>query len=51
MRAITSIHLFCKPELNDDLLSSGDVDSAVEESLPQEQVLRSLMHFYNVRIQ
>ncbi|KAG0127949.1 hypothetical protein HOY82DRAFT_623959 [Tuber indicum] len=49
MRVITSIYLFCRPELKDDWLSGGDVDSEVEESLPQEQALRSLTHFYNVR--
>lgn len=49
MRVITSIYLFCRPELKDDWLSGGDVDAEIEESLPHEQALRSLTHFYNIR--
>ena len=49
MRVITSIYLHCRPELRDDWLAGGDVDADVEEALPQEEALRALTLFYNVR--
>ncbi|KAF3931446.1 hypothetical protein ABW19_dt0203112 [Dactylella cylindrospora] len=49
MRVITSIYLHCRPELRDDWLSAQDVDSEVEEAMPQEQALRALIHFYNLQ--
>ncbi|EPS40668.1 hypothetical protein H072_5476 [Dactylellina haptotyla CBS 200.50] len=48
MRVITSIYLYCRPELRDDWLAAQDVDSDVEEAMPQEQALRGLIHFYNL---
>ncbi|KAJ6259728.1 hypothetical protein Dda_5366 [Drechslerella dactyloides] len=48
MRVITSIYLYCRPELRDDWLAAQDVDSDVEEAMPQEQALRGLTHFYNL---
>ncbi|KAK6541813.1 Factor arrest protein 11 [Orbilia ellipsospora] len=48
MRVITSIYLHCRPELRDDWLAAQDVDSDVEEAMPQEQALRGLIHFYNL---
>ncbi|KAA8895860.1 hypothetical protein FN846DRAFT_784463 [Sphaerosporella brunnea] len=49
MRVITSIYLHCRPELRDDWLAGGDVDADVEEAGPQEEALRALTMFYNVR--
>lgn len=49
MRVITSIYLHCRPELRDDWLAGGDVDQEVEEAGPQEEALRALTMFYNVR--
>nr|CDI53470.1 conserved hypothetical protein [Melanopsichium pennsylvanicum 4] len=47
MRVITSIYLHCRPDLRDEWLSGSDVEADVEDSLPQEQALRSLVKFYN----
>ncbi|RFU27392.1 hypothetical protein B7463_g8937, partial [Scytalidium lignicola] len=49
MRVITSVYLFCQPELRDDWLAGSDVDAEVEEALPLEQALRSLTHWHNIR--
>lgn len=49
MRVITSIYLYCRPELRDDWLAGGDIDEEVEESVPQENALRALTTFYNSR--
>lgn len=49
MRVITAIYLYCRPELRDDWLAGGDVDAEVEESLPMEQALRGLTHWWHVR--
>ncbi|KAL7274137.1 Factor arrest protein 11 [Rhizina undulata] len=49
MRVITSIYMYIRPELREDWLAGGDVDAEVEESWPQEQALRALTHFHNVR--
>lgn len=49
MRVITSIYLYCRPELRDDWLAGGDVEDEVEEALPQEHALRAVTQFYNVR--
>lgn len=47
MKVITAIYLRCRPDLRDEWLSGADVDGDVEESLPQEQALRSLIKYYN----
>jgi hypothetical protein len=49
MRVITAVYLHCRPELRDDWLLSADVDADVEMSVPMEQSLRSLTHYYNLR--
>jgi len=49
MRVITAVYLHCRPELRDDWLLSADVDVDVEMSVPMEQSLRSLTHYYNLR--
>ncbi|KAE9970558.1 hypothetical protein EG327_010233 [Venturia inaequalis] len=49
MRIITAIYLHCRPTLRDDWLSSQDVDQDVEQSVPMEQSLRSLTHWFNLR--
>lgn len=49
MRVITAVYLHCRPELRDDWLCSGDVDAEVEQSVPMEQSLRALTHWYNLR--
>ncbi|KAF2397055.1 N1221-domain-containing protein [Trichodelitschia bisporula] len=49
MRVITAVYLHCRPELRDDWLCNGDVDADVEQSVPLEQSLRALTHWYNLR--
>ncbi len=49
MRVITAVYLHCRPELRDEWLAGSDVDGDVESSLPLEQALRSLTHWFNVR--
>lgn len=49
MRVITAVYLYCRPELRDEWLAGSDVDAEVEESLPLEQALRSLTHWFNMR--
>ncbi|PGH31732.1 hypothetical protein GX50_05511 [[Emmonsia] crescens] len=49
MRVITAIYLYCRPELRDDWLAGSDVDAEVEESLPMEQTLRGLTHWWHLR--
>ncbi|KAH8887409.1 N1221-domain-containing protein [Thozetella sp. PMI_491] len=48
MRVITAVYLHCRPELRDEWLAGCDVEVAVDESLPLEQALRSLTHWFNV---
>ncbi|KAJ2989899.1 hypothetical protein NUW58_g3232 [Xylaria curta] len=50
MRVITAVYLHCRPELRDEWLAGSDVDAEVEEALPLEQALRSLTHWFNVRM-
>ncbi|KAI9890903.1 MAG: Factor arrest protein 11 [Vezdaea aestivalis] len=47
MRVITAVYLHVPPELRDDWLAGGDVDSEVEDALPQEQALRALTHWWH----
>lgn len=49
MRVITAVYLHCRPELRDDWLAGSDVDAEVEDSVPLEQALRALTHFYNLK--
>lgn len=49
MRVITAIYLHCRPELRDEWLAGSDVDAEVEGALPQEQALRGITHWHNVR--
>ncbi|KAF2840375.1 N1221-domain-containing protein [Patellaria atrata CBS 101060] len=49
MRVITAIYLHCRPELRDDWLAGSDVDAEVDESVPLEQALRALTHWWNLR--
>ncbi len=49
MRVITAVYLHCRPELRDDWLAGSDVDAEVGEALPQEQALRALTHWHNLR--
>ena len=49
MRIITAIYLHCKPELRDDWLAGLAIEEEVGEALPQEQALRSLTYWYNLR--
>jgi hypothetical protein len=49
MRVITAVYLHCRPELRDEWLAGSDVDAEVEASVPLEQALRSLTHWFNVR--
>jgi hypothetical protein len=49
MRVITAVYLHCRPELRDEWLAGSDVDAEVDASLPLEQALRSLTHWFNVR--
>ncbi|KAI9740206.1 MAG: Factor arrest protein 11 [Cirrosporium novae-zelandiae] len=50
MRVITAIYLHCRPDLRDDWLAGSDVDAEVEESLPLEQALRALTHWWHLRM-
>ncbi|KAF1923792.1 N1221-domain-containing protein [Didymella exigua CBS 183.55] len=49
MRVITAVYLHCRPELRDDWLAGSDVDAEVDESVPLEQALRSLTHWYHLK--
>ncbi|CAG8770616.1 4588_t:CDS:2, partial [Dentiscutata heterogama] len=49
MKVITSIYLCCRPALRDEWISSTDADSEMDDALPQEQNLRTLIKFYNER--
>lgn len=49
MRVITAVYLCCRPEFRDDWLAGSDVDADVEEALPQEQALRALTHWHNLK--
>ncbi|KAI2146305.1 Factor arrest protein 11 [Ophidiomyces ophidiicola] len=49
MRIITAIYLYCRPELRDDWLAGADIDAEVENSLPMEQALRGLTHWWHMR--
>ncbi|OCF42790.1 hypothetical protein I317_03392 [Kwoniella heveanensis CBS 569] len=49
MKIITSIYLNCRPELRDDWLAGTDLDAELDDALPQEYALRSLVQFYNKR--
>ncbi|WWC70433.1 uncharacterized protein I206_104384 [Kwoniella pini CBS 10737] len=49
MKVITSIYLNCRPELRDDWLAGTDQETELEDALPQEYALRSLVQFYNKR--
>lgn len=49
MRVITSIYLYCRPELRDEWLTGTDVDVNVDEAFPMEQALRGLTHWWHLR--
>ncbi|WWD17501.1 hypothetical protein CI109_101942 [Kwoniella shandongensis] len=49
MKVITSIYLNCRPELRDEWLAGTDQDTELDDALPQEYALRSLVQFYNKR--
>ena len=49
MRIITAIYLHCKPELRDDWLAGLTMEEEMHEALPQEQALRSLTYWHNLR--
>ncbi|KAI5296133.1 Factor arrest protein 11 [Ascosphaera acerosa] len=49
MKIITAIYLYCRPELRDDWLTGGGVDAEVEQSLPMEQAIRGLTHWWHMR--
>jgi len=49
MRVITAIYLHCRPRLRDDWLAGLDVDHELQDALPQEQALRALTFWYNLR--
>ncbi|ODO08260.1 hypothetical protein I350_03850 [Cryptococcus amylolentus CBS 6273] len=50
MKVITSIYLNCRPELRDDWLAGTDQDTELEDSMPQDNALRTLVSFYNMRL-
>ncbi|KAI5865452.1 N1221-domain-containing protein [Durotheca rogersii] len=49
MRVITAVYLHCRPELRDEWLAGGDLETEIDDALPLEQALRSLTHWFNVR--
>nr|ODN97858.1 hypothetical protein L204_03283 [Cryptococcus depauperatus CBS 7855] len=49
MKVITSIYLNCRPELRDDWLAGADQETEMEDAIPQDNALRTLVQFYNLR--
>jgi len=49
MRVITSVYMTIRPELREDWLTTGDIEAEVEDAQPQENALRAMTHYYNVR--
>ena len=49
MRFITSVYMTIRPELREDWLTTGDIEAEVEDAQPQENALRAMIHYYNVR--
>jgi hypothetical protein len=49
MRFITSVYMAIRPELREDWLTTGDIEAEVEDAQPQENALRAMTHYYNVR--
>lgn len=49
MRFITSVYMTIRPELREDWLTTGDIEAEVEDAQPQENALRAMTHYYNVR--
>ncbi|WVO22383.1 uncharacterized protein IAS62_003713 [Cryptococcus decagattii] len=49
MKVITSIYLNCRPMLRDDWLAGTDQDTELEDAVPQDTALRTLVQFYNLR--
>jgi hypothetical protein len=49
MRFITSVYMMIRPELREDWLTTGDIEAEVEDAQPQENALRAMTHYYNVR--
>ncbi|KAL7625026.1 Factor arrest protein 11 [Parahypoxylon ruwenzoriense] len=49
MRVITAVYLHCRPELRDEWLAGGDLETEIDDALPLEQALRSLTHWFNIR--
>lgn len=49
MRVITAVWLSIRPELRDEWLAGGDIDALVEESVPREQAVRGLVHWWHLR--
>jgi len=49
MRFITSVYMMIRPELREDWLTTGDIEAEVEDAQPQENALRAMAHYYNVR--
>ena len=49
MKFITSVYLNIQPELREDWLATGDIEAEVEDAQPEENALRAMTHYYNVR--
>lgn len=49
MNVITAVYLHCRPELREEWLAGMDVDAEVAHAVPNEQALRALTHWHNVR--
>ncbi|WVQ82395.1 hypothetical protein IAT38_004523 [Cryptococcus sp. DSM 104549] len=49
MKVITSIYLNCRPELRDDWLAGTDQEIEMEDAIPQDHALRTLVQFYTLR--
>lgn len=47
MKVITAIYLALTPNLRNEWLAGADVDTDINNSVPQEQALRALIQFYN----
>ncbi|KAH8930704.1 hypothetical protein BT69DRAFT_243 [Atractiella rhizophila] len=49
MKVITAIYLNCRPDLRDEWLMGVDVDSDLDDALPQEHALRALVKFFTTK--
>lgn len=49
MKVITQIYMSCRPELREDWIAGTEADTDLEEAKHQEEAIRALVQFYNIR--